>query len=372
MDFRFGPSSKMTIVNPNVKGGGEENVQFSITPELEFKEELKMKNQLDLELDNLEWKDPSGRELLRPQPNGHPIFLAQGGNLSENMGDGHVQIYRYWRDTFGVESGYAGALNSDVSYVNSMGEYDPKIPGKGYMYPATKKKPEGRLRVWFEALFMGHYERNIGAEATDGLEPIFNRKLEGEEPSEDQTPLYALSTWMSKQLVSWKRLVSEKNIKGLEADSKDGDVKFREEFLEFYDSNSDRILKDIGAYAASINDTSKTLRVIRRALLMWDAKNIPFVDLLRMDGKNAYNVLFNGHGDNAELAEAPQRHVGGIYLGTQDYLHVVNYSSAGIPVFDPAQIHEFKINFDGFVPVPLTSPVPVNLSTLSGLQEHQR
>ncbi|MBF0593415.1 MAG: hypothetical protein HQL22_00450 [Candidatus Omnitrophica bacterium] len=55
---------------------------------------------------------------------------------------------------------------------------------------------------------------------------------------------------------------------------------------------------------------------------------------------------------------------GGIDLGNGDYLQVIDRDPAGIPVFDPARISQFKQDLRGFTPIPVGLPQPVSLSTL--------
>jgi len=63
---------------------------------------------------------------------------------------------------------------------------------------------------------------------------------------------------------------------------------------------------------------------------------------------------------------------GGIDLGQGNYLEVVDYTKEGAPRFEPAQLKMFERNFIGVVPVPILSPVPVNIFLLSGLSKSDK
>jgi len=69
--------------------------------------------------------------------------------------------------------------------------------------------------------------------------------------------------------------------------------------------------------------------------------------------------------DKAALADG--KRLGGINLGTGGYLKVIDYTSTGMPVFNQSQLEQFKLNFNGFIPVPFGRPYPANLA-LAGLQ----
>ncbi len=76
--------------------------------------------------------------------------------------------------------------------------------------------------------------------------------------------------------------------------------------------------------------------------------------------------------DTKGIANNGKRSVGGIFLGSGQYLRVIEVNPDGQPVFDPKQFEEMKTNLLGIIPVPVSLPVPANIPLLSGITGNDR
>ncbi len=76
--------------------------------------------------------------------------------------------------------------------------------------------------------------------------------------------------------------------------------------------------------------------------------------------------------DTKGMMNNGKRSVGGIFLGSGQYLRVIEVNPDGQPVFDPKQFEEMRTNLLGIVPVPVSLPVPANILLLSGITGQNR
>lgn len=74
---------------------------------------------------------------------------------------------------------YIGSLVADV--------HRNLLKGGVFLYPATKKNPEGKLRLMYEAMPLAYLVEQAGGLATDGRGPILDRRLH---EMHERTPLF--------------------------------------------------------------------------------------------------------------------------------------------------------------------------------------
>ena len=79
----------------------------------------------------------------------------------------------------------------------------------------------------------------------------------------------------------------------------------------------------------------------------------------------------NGNTSGEALSASSPVTPGGIHLGQGDYLEVIDFTEDGRPLFDPVEFKQFQQDFIGVIPVPILTPVPVNIFQLTGLDVEQ-
>ena len=88
---------------------------------------------------------------------------------------------------------YIGSMVADI--------HRTLLKGGIFMYPATKKDPNGKLRLLYEANPMAFLVEQAGGRATDGNQPVMDKAPEG---LHDRTPLFLGSTGMVDELHSYE------------------------------------------------------------------------------------------------------------------------------------------------------------------------
>jgi len=115
--------------------------------------------------------DPSVGEFFLSHPN---IRLAQRGktwSVNEGYASSWPEPLRAWIESLkkpgsGWGARYIGSLVADV--------HRNLLKGGIFLYPATKKNPEGKLRVLFEAFPLAFVVEAAGGAATDGTRRILD------------------------------------------------------------------------------------------------------------------------------------------------------------------------------------------------------
>ena len=133
--------------------------------------------------------DPSIGEFILSHPDiripepGARTYAANEGYLDE-WGDGQRELIRHLktpreRGGAGFGQRYVGSLVADA--------HRTLLKGGLFMYPATPQRPEGKLRLLYEAAPMAYLFEEAGGAATDGTRDILDI-----EPRDihQQTPLY--------------------------------------------------------------------------------------------------------------------------------------------------------------------------------------
>ncbi|MGC4028910.1 MAG: class 1 fructose-bisphosphatase [Steroidobacteraceae bacterium] len=96
-------------------------------------------------------------ENLRIAPRNKSYSLNEGNRLSMPQG---YQDYLHWAQQNGYSSRYAGAMVADVHRI--------LLQGGVFIYPPTKKAPNGKLRLMYEANPMGFIVEQAGGKALAG------------------------------------------------------------------------------------------------------------------------------------------------------------------------------------------------------------
>jgi fructose-1,6-bisphosphatase I len=96
-------------------------------------------------------------EGLKIPPRQKCYSLNEGNRLSLPEG---YQRYLHWAQQNGYSSRYVGAMVADVHRI--------LIQGGVFMYPPTKKSPEGKLRLMYEANPMAFLVEQAGGQALAG------------------------------------------------------------------------------------------------------------------------------------------------------------------------------------------------------------
>ncbi|MFQ3584875.1 MAG: class 1 fructose-bisphosphatase, partial [Cyanobacteriota bacterium] len=114
--------------------------------------------------------DPSLGEFILSQS---PIRTPERGSVySLNEGyfcqwnEGIQNFVRYVHRRDGYTSRYSGALVADFHRI--------LLQGGVYLYPGTQKKPEGKLRLMYEAAPLAFLAEQAGGVATTGTESILD------------------------------------------------------------------------------------------------------------------------------------------------------------------------------------------------------
>ncbi len=115
--------------------------------------------------------DPSVGEFFLSHPN---IRLSPGGktySVNEGYSASWAPALRTWVEALKAEKAgwaarYIGSLVADV--------HRNLLKGGIFLYPATKKNPEGKLRVLFEAFPLAFIVEKAGGAATDGQQRILD------------------------------------------------------------------------------------------------------------------------------------------------------------------------------------------------------
>jgi len=287
-DLQYGPSTFISALNPCNNQAKPELVQFSLTNDedgaLSFRKILDYISLLDTE-GKLSW------EGLLPKPSScGPIQLALGGSLVESLPeDGHKEFINWLIQTYGYQPAYSGALLNDerkkfLAHVNL-----PQRAGVLYAYSRTGSHKDGRLRYPFEGIYYALCSYALGGEVIDGIEPLLNNKIEGDQPSDKQVPYYSGSSWITKFKLCWfDFLSSDRSGKQLTDEYL---LEAWDRFLSYYKTESKRLIKEI----IDASEGKVTEQEVRHALLGWDSldrKENYFPRLLGLEGNDAYNELF--------------------------------------------------------------------------------
>jgi fructose-1,6-bisphosphatase I len=107
--------------------------------------------------------DPSIGAFMRVEQNlrippGNKTYSANEGNR-KSFPDGYVR-YLEWAQSNGYSSRYAGAMVADVHRI--------LLKGGVFLYPPTRKSPEGKLRLMYEANPMAMIVEQAGGQAVAG------------------------------------------------------------------------------------------------------------------------------------------------------------------------------------------------------------
>jgi fructose-1,6-bisphosphatase I len=114
--------------------------------------------------------DPSVGAFMRVErnlriPSGNQTYSVNEGNR-KSFPEGY-QHYLDWAQTQGYSSRYTGAMVGDVHRI--------LLKGGVFMYPPTKKSPEGKLRLMYEANPMAMIIEQAGGKAYAGPnQPVMN------------------------------------------------------------------------------------------------------------------------------------------------------------------------------------------------------
>ena len=315
---------------------------------------------------NLEWDGG-----LQPKPDKDPqkaIHLALGGAFL--TAEIHHKVFMdNLIKTYGSIDTYGGAfLNDHVRFFSANLSHQSPF---GRMYAYGLDEGKGRLRDPFEIFYMSSVLKHLGGEAIDGIQPTLSLRIEGKNPSQKQIPYLGGSAWITKKYVAWDFYVKQ-NSSDIDLRSEKSVREAYKKFEEQYIKQGKRLLGEMVEYSRRKGD-NKDEMAIRRQLLSWDSEDLQdnyFPHFLDRPGQEVYEKIFADHAQTAnheDLTVVPLQDPGGIHLGVGDYLKVVKYTASGMPVFSSQQLREYRLKFNGFVPVAIGSPRPADLVTLSGL-----
>ncbi len=126
------------------------------------------------------------RGVLKPLPQGSPnvgLRLAIGGERPDMLPDRMHSLLTEFERRYSGRATYGGSLTLD--FVGILNGNDPSADGGVYLYPGTKRRPEGRLRLDSELAPLSYVIEKIGGRASNGTRNILDipiQKLHQHEP----------------------------------------------------------------------------------------------------------------------------------------------------------------------------------------------
>ncbi|MBI3313451.1 MAG: hypothetical protein HYZ83_04400, partial [Candidatus Omnitrophica bacterium] len=147
--------------------------------------------------------DPLKKEFRRigvlgEAPKGPPkvgLRLAIGGERPDMVPEGLSDSLTTFEKKHNGRAAYAGSLNADG--VGIFNGNDPLADGGGYIYPGTKRRPEGRLRLDSEEAPLALIMEKIGGRASNGRQNILDIPIQKLHQHE---PLFIGTEWFVDQI----------------------------------------------------------------------------------------------------------------------------------------------------------------------------
>ena len=103
-------------------------------------------------------------ENLKIPPSGK-LYSVNEGNFGQWEPATQACI-QYFREVGGYSSRYSGALVADLHRI--------LFQGGVFLYPGTRQKPQGKLRLLYEAAPLAFLIEQAGGQASDGQKPIMD------------------------------------------------------------------------------------------------------------------------------------------------------------------------------------------------------
>lgn len=293
-DLQYGPTTQLLLTNRANRQGKPEVIDFVLRKgsrgKKVFKKDLGYENLMDAE-EKMDWDDGL---LPVPSPDDPEtaIAMAMGGSPAIYLTkEGDAEFIKWLIDTYGYEQFYTGGLVNDIRKLLVARFRHKKIIGVLHLYPKTSARPNGRFRTTFEGWAYSILFKALGGEVINGIEPLLNVKISGENPGGIKCSFFAGSTWITKLRMSWAHYLANNNIEP----KQEAMQAAWGEFLDYYRQQSSRLIKEVIEYSQQPGLVPKTEKQVRRALLSWDSIDTEenyFPRFLEMASKDAYNKLF--------------------------------------------------------------------------------
>ncbi len=439
-DMQFGPTTQLLMSLPANSEGVGEIAEFALAEKDDglgdkvFRKEIVHPNILDIELDSLNWEGGL-IPVANPDDPETAIHMAMGGSIADSIpGLGVKQIIMWLKKTYGSTEAYTGGLINDIRKILvshllpllKLSSNNEKInltqaiekvlkgemksfkmrAGMLHLYPKTANQmgqdehnPEegGRFRLTFEEIVYWWAFHILGAEVTNGVRPMANIQVVGENPSEIKAPFFAASAWISKLIVSWSYFVMYE-WKGEKSDLEMN--KAFEQFLIQYKEKTTSLIKEMIEIGRT-DDWSE--RDIRKELFLWDASEgkIKFSELLKRKPQEVFDLLQIQRNDRREdlksfkkreaerlsLSEGDEAMVNSLSvetIGTVNGIHRKGGIDLNPNLFDvkikrdvqgvPLPVDKqpiVDINIDGLIPVIINVTPVTNLPMLMGFADQK-